>query len=70
MRIESLIIPAYRNLRNFNINFDPREASTILLGLNSSGKSNLIEAIVEIFRELDLGNQPGSRILSAMFVME
>jgi ABC-type branched-subunit amino acid transport system ATPase component len=30
-----------------------------LIGRNGSGKSNLIEAIVEIFRELELGNVPG-----------
>jgi len=55
MRIDWLNIPAYRNLRNFEINFDESQATTVLLGHNGSGKSNLIEAIVEIFRDLDLG---------------
>jgi predicted ATPase len=31
----------------------------VLIGRNGSGKSNLIEAIVEIFRELELGGAPG-----------
>jgi predicted ATPase len=31
----------------------------VLIGRNGSGKSNLIEAIVEIFRELELGGVPG-----------
>jgi predicted ATPase len=55
MRIDWLRIPAYRNLRNFEINFDESQPTTVLLGHNGSGKSNLIEAIVEIFRELDSG---------------
>ena len=53
MRIDWLKIPAYRNLRNFEINFDESQPATVLLGHNGSGKSNLLEAIVEIFRELD-----------------
>lgn len=55
MRIDWLRIPAYRNLRDFEINFDETQPTTVLLGHNGSGKSNLIEAIVEIFRELDSG---------------
>ena len=55
MRIDWLRIPAYRNLQNFEINFDESQPTTVLLGHNGSGKSNLIEAIVEIFRELDSG---------------
>jgi len=55
MRIEWLRIPNYRNLRNFEINFDESQPTTVLLGHNGSGKSNLLEAIVEIFRELEVG---------------
>lgn len=55
MRIEWLKISNYRNLRNFEINFGLKEPNTVLLGHNSSGKSNLIECIVEIFSELDSG---------------
>ena len=53
MRIDWLRIPNYRNLRNFEINFDEGQSTTVLLGHNGSGKSNLLEAIVEIFRDLD-----------------
>jgi predicted ATPase len=53
MRIDWLKIPNYRNLRNFEINFDETQPTTVLLGHNGSGKSNLQEAIVEIFRELE-----------------
>jgi predicted ATPase len=56
MRLNSLSIPNYRNLCAFSINFDKSQATTVLLGRNGSGKSNLIEALVEIFRELELGH--------------
>jgi predicted ATPase len=58
MRLDWLSIPTYRNLRNFEIDFDEQQSTTVLLGRNGSGKSNLLEAIVEIFRELELGHQP------------
>ncbi len=55
MRIDWLKIPNHRNLRNLEINFDQKEDEpiTVLLGHNGSGKSNLFEAMVEIFRELE-----------------
>jgi predicted ATP-dependent endonuclease of OLD family len=55
MRIDWLKIPSYRNLQNFEIDFDEKQPTTVLLGHNGSGKSNLLEAIVEIFRELESG---------------
>jgi predicted ATPase len=58
MRLDRLSIPGYRNLRSFEIDFDESQPTTVLLGRNGSGKSNLIEAIVEIFRELELGGSP------------
>ncbi len=58
MRLDRLVIPNYRNLRSFEIDFDEKQATTVLLGRNGTGKSNLIEAIVEIFRELELGGAP------------
>jgi predicted ATPase len=58
MRLDRLSIPNYRNLRSFEIDFDESQPTTVLLGRNGSGKSNLIEAIVEIFRELELGSSP------------
>jgi len=58
MRLDRLIIPNYRNLRSFEIDFDESQPTTVLLGRNGTGKSNLIEAIVEIFRELELGGPP------------
>jgi hypothetical protein len=59
MRLDRLSIPNYRNLRSFEIDFDESQPTTVLIGRNGSGKSNLIEAIVEIFRELELSGTPG-----------
>ena len=53
MRIDWIKIPGDRNLKNFTINFDETVPITVLLGRNGSGKSNLIENLVEIFRELE-----------------
>lgn len=55
MRIDRLKLPDFRNLRNFEINFDESQPTTVVLGRNGSGKSNLIEALVEIFRDLEEG---------------
>ena len=59
MKLDRLSIPNYRNLRSFEIDFGELQPTTVLIGRNGSGKSNLIEAIVEIFRELELGGVPG-----------
>ncbi|MGB4117133.1 MAG: AAA family ATPase [Polaromonas sp.] len=53
MRIDWLKIPADRNLKNLEIDFDDTVPIAVLLGRNGSGKSNLIENIVEIFLALE-----------------
>jgi energy-coupling factor transporter ATP-binding protein EcfA2 len=58
MRLDWLRLPSYGNLQNFEIDFDENQPTTVLIGRNGSGKSNLIEAIVEIFRELELVRIP------------
>lgn len=63
MRILSLTIDAFKNLHNIEVNFDdgsPLEESamTVILGRNGTGKSNLLEALIIIFRDLDLGRSP------------
>lgn len=58
MRLHRISIPSYRNLRSFQIDFDEKQPTTVLLGRNGTGKSNLIEAIVEIFRDLEIGATP------------
>jgi predicted ATPase len=55
MRIDRLKLPDFRNLKDFEIKFDESQPTTVILGRNGSGKSNLIEALVEIFRDLEDG---------------
>lgn len=58
MRIDKLQIQNFKNLKNFKIDFDEEQMTTVLIGHNGTGKSNLIEALVMIFRDLDLGKPP------------
>ena len=58
MRLDYLRIDRFKNLRNFEINFDEGSQTTVLVGRNGSGKSNLLEALTLIFRDLDLGESP------------
>lgn len=55
MRLLRVYIDGYRNLKNVEVNFDKDSLTTVVIGENGSGKSNLIEAIVEVFRAYDLG---------------
>lgn len=57
MRIDNVFIEKFKNLRNFSINIDETEWHTVLLGQNAAGKSNFLEALVIIFRDLDLEQQ-------------
>ncbi len=67
MQLERLRIKAFRNLREFEIRFTGsateadggarRLKSHAVIGQNGSGKSNMIEAIVTIFRDLDLNQK-------------
>ena len=57
MKLDRLELKAFKNLDGFKIDFDETQLTTVLIGENGTGKSNLIEAIVQIFRDLDL-NQP------------
>lgn len=58
MRLDKLTIRRFKNLRDFSIDFDEKSLTTVLVGGNGTGKSNLIEALVIIFRDLDLGESP------------
>ena len=55
MRLDWLKIRSFKNLTDFAVDFDEGELSTVLIGENGTGKSNVIEALVTIFRDLDLG---------------
>jgi len=58
MRLDRLWIEDWKNLRAFELDFDETQLTTVLIGANGTGKSNLMEAIVRIFRNLDLGETP------------
>lgn len=58
MRIDWLEIEDFKNLKKFRIDFDETQLTTVLIGQNGTGKSNLFEALVLIFRALDLNEEP------------
>ncbi|MDO3379349.1 AAA family ATPase [Geoalkalibacter halelectricus] len=53
MRLTSLYIGQYKNLRDFSLSFDGGSFIDVFVGKNGTGKSNLFEALIEIFRHLD-----------------
>jgi predicted ATPase len=59
MKLDYLWIEAFKNLQDFKADFNqsPRELFTVLLGRNGLGKSNFLEVLVVIFRDLFLGNE-------------
>ena len=58
MRIKRLVIPDFKNLKGLILEPHPEDMTTVVIGQNATGKSNLIEALVTIFRHLDLGEDP------------
>ncbi|HTS16129.1 MAG TPA: AAA family ATPase [Verrucomicrobiae bacterium] len=59
MRLNYLWVESFKNLKGFVADFDdnPTELFTVLLGRNGLGKSNLLEVLVVIFRDMFLGNE-------------
>lgn len=52
MRLKSVFIGQYKNLKNLTLSFDGASFIDVFVGKNGSGKSNLFEALVEIFRHI------------------
>jgi energy-coupling factor transporter ATP-binding protein EcfA2 len=52
MRLKSIFINQYKNLKDFSLSFDGTSFIDVFVGKNGSGKSNLFEALIEIFRHL------------------
>jgi predicted ATPase len=48
----------FKNLRDFSIDFDETSDMTVLVGRNGTGKSNVLEALTIVFRDLDLKERP------------
>jgi energy-coupling factor transporter ATP-binding protein EcfA2 len=61
MRIQEVHIKSqFKNLNDFKIDFDDC-MENVLIGENATGKSNLMEALVVIFRDLDLEVTPNQQ---------
>ncbi|EIF2701185.1 MULTISPECIES: AAA family ATPase [Vibrio] len=58
MKLDKLWISEFKNLKDIEIDFDQNELVTVVIGWNGAGKSNVIEALVIIFRDLDLHKAP------------
>ncbi|MUK37242.1 AAA family ATPase [Aliivibrio fischeri] len=59
MKVDKLHIRSrFKNLENVMVDFDEDHLMTVVVGRNGSGKSNVLEALVAIFRNLDLGEAP------------
>ncbi|QEM07252.1 AAA family ATPase [Mucilaginibacter rubeus] len=58
MRIDKVYIENFKNLKKFSIDLDESQMNTVLLGKNATGKSNFIEALILIFKYLDLKQEP------------
>lgn len=52
MRLRSVWISRYKNLRDFSITFEGDGFIDIFVGKNGSGKSNFLEALIEIFHHI------------------
>ncbi len=52
MRIKHLFVSNYKNLKEFSLDFDGDSFIDVFVGKNGSGKSNMFEALIEIFRHL------------------
>lgn len=53
MRLRSVFINRYKNLNDFSLELNGHSFLDVFVGKNGSGKSNLFEALIEIFRHLD-----------------
>lgn len=50
MRLKSVFISEFKNLKNFTVEFDNDSFIDVFVGKNGSGKSNFFEALIQIFR--------------------
>jgi ABC-type cobalamin/Fe3+-siderophores transport system ATPase subunit len=57
MKIKNLYVDGYKNLIRTQILFDTEEVPIVIIGNNGTGKSNLVEALVQIFISLYYGSR-------------
>jgi ABC-type cobalamin/Fe3+-siderophores transport system ATPase subunit len=58
MRLDTVYIDGFKNLKDVTIDFNQDRLTTVLIGQNGTGKSNLIEAITDVFRYVDMNRSP------------
>ncbi|QDT10763.1 AAA family ATPase [Planctomycetes bacterium K23_9] len=58
MKLRHLTLHGFKNLDGLEVDFDSEFDTFVMLGGNGTGKSNLIEAIVSIFADVDLRRAP------------
>ncbi len=61
MRIDWLWLEEYKNLKDLTIDFDQKHLITVLIGRNGTGKSNVLEALTTIFRDLLMGEDTAGK---------
>ncbi|MAS93545.1 MAG: hypothetical protein CMO55_10170 [Verrucomicrobiales bacterium] len=62
MRLKKVYISDYKNLKGFELDFNGDSSLDVFVGKNGTGKSNLFEALIEIFRHLDEFDSNGEMI--------
>lgn len=58
MRLDRVYIDGFKNLNDCLADFEEDRITTVVIGQNGAGKSNLIEAIVDVFRFVDFNRAP------------
>jgi predicted ATPase len=70
MRIDSLAINSpWKNLLGFRIDFDEKRDIAVIIGKNGAAKSNLLEALITIFRNIDLA-EPAAFTYEINYVLD
>jgi predicted ATPase len=59
MRVDFLYLKDFKNLKEFEVDFDVSSERQVVVGRNGVGKSNVLEALAWIFRDLDLEEDSG-----------
>lgn len=60
MRLDRFWIGKYKNLKDVTIDFDEDNWITVMIGWNGTGKSNVLEALATLFRDLVMGERTPS----------
>ena len=55
MRLDYFWIGDYKNLKDVSVDFDEDHWVTVVIGWNGTGKSNVLEALATLFRDLVMG---------------